>query len=203
MDAGREVGDVEASWRPWNPREVTRRLSGVSAPWYVAAGWAMELFTDAAARPHSDIEIAVPAPCFNEIVRALPGYEWDVAGDGRVWPHPMNAEQHFQSWLRDPATGHYHLDVFREPCSDDRWVCRRDPSITLASDELIRHTRDGVPYAAPEVALLFKAKRRREKDQADFERVVPHMDRFATARLRDWLSRVHPGHPWIAALDGS
>jgi hypothetical protein len=30
-------------------------------PWYVAAGWALELFTGDAAREHDDLEIAVPA----------------------------------------------------------------------------------------------------------------------------------------------
>lgn len=199
---GRVLSDAEidAAWRPWTPDEVVRRLSSVTAPWCVAAGWALELFCDSAARAHHDLEIAVPAARFEEIEAALPGFAWDVVGDGRVWPYPQARAEHFQTWLRDPASGHYHLDVFREPHVDDHWVCRCDPSITLPYSELILHTRTGVPYLAPEVVLLFKAKHLRPKDDIDFAGVLPAMDTERRSRLRDWLAQVHPGHRWIAEL---
>jgi hypothetical protein len=59
--AGREHSDTEINdlWDVWTPSEVAQRLSGVTAPWYVAAGWALELFTGGAAREHDDLEIAV------------------------------------------------------------------------------------------------------------------------------------------------
>lgn len=199
---GRKVSDTDINdrWNPWTPREVTQRLAGVAAPWCVAAGWALELFTEAAAREHEDLEIAVPAARFDEIAAALPGFEWDVAGDGRVWPFPEQAAAHFQTWLREPASGHYRIDVFREPHVGDRWVCRRDASITLPYGELILRTGDGIPYVVPEVALLFKAKHVRDKDQADFRRVLPALDRTRRARLSSWLSTLHPGHPWMDVL---
>ena len=99
-----------------------------------------------------------------------------------------------------PATGQYRVDVFREPHVGDRWVCRRDESITLRYDELILHTRDAIAYAIPEVALLFKAKALRDKDEADFQRVLPLMDRSRRSRLSEWSSWVHPGHPWVERI---
>ena len=78
----------------------------------------------------------------------------------------------------------------------DRWVCRCDESITLPYDELILHTRDAIPNAIPEVALLLKAKALRNNDEADFQRVLPLTDQSRRFRLSEWLSRVHPGHPW-------
>jgi hypothetical protein len=197
--AGRKLTDAEIDglWEPWTPRDVAQRLSAVAAPWCVAAGWALELFTDAAGRKHGDLEIAVPADRFGEIVDALPGYDWDVIGDGRAWPFPEESTNQHQTWLRAPAVGRYHMDVFREPSRGDRWVCRRDASITLPYDELILKTGDGIPYAAPEVVLLFKAKHLRDKDIADFRRVLPAMDRTRRSRLAQWLTRIHPGHPWI------
>lgn len=73
-----------------------------------------------------------------------------MAGDGRLWPFADVGDQPdlHQTWCRDPATGQYHLDVFREPHDGELWVCRRDPSITLPYDELIR-VRDGIPYVIP------------------------------------------------------
>jgi hypothetical protein len=74
-----------------------------------------------------------------------------------------------------------------------------DP-ITLPYGDLILRTSEGIPYATPEVALLFKAKRLREKDIADFQRVLPTMDQARRSRLIGWLTQVHPGHPWIEEL---
>ncbi|MFC8528874.1 hypothetical protein [Nocardia sp. NPDC057227] len=202
--AGRPLSAEECDrlWRAWTPAEVAARLSGTPPCWYVAAGWALDLFVGGLGREHSDLEIGVPRERFGEIVGALPGYEWDVVGDGQVRAFPDAADNHHQTWLRDPATGRYHLDVFREPHDGDRWVCRRDGSITLPYDELILRTVDGIPYVIPEVVLLFKAKSRRAKDEADFLRALPALNEARRTRLSDWLSRVHPGHPWVDVCTG-
>jgi hypothetical protein len=113
---------------------------------------------------------------------------------------PEQLANHYQTWLREPATGRYRIDVFREPHVGDHWVCRRDASITLPYSELILRTSEGIPYAAPEVVLLFKAKHLREKDIADLQRVLPTMDQTQRSRLIGWLTQVHPGDPWIETL---
>jgi hypothetical protein len=201
-DGGEILSDseIDERWDAWTPAEVTQRLAAVRAPWCVAAGWAVDLFVGEITRQHDDIEIAVPAARFDEVVAALPDHEWDVAGDGRTWTYPDPQANHFQTWLREPTTGTYRLDVLREPHIDALWVCRRDRSITLPYAELIRQTGDGIPYVIPEVALLFKAKHARDKDEADFARVLPELDATQRSRLGAWLSRVHPGHRWITAL---
>lgn len=53
---------------------------------------------------------------------------------------------------------------------------------------------------SPEVVLLFKAKHLREKDQADFERVLPLLDDQQVEWLRVNLELVHPGHTWAEVL---
>lgn len=201
-DSGRPVSAAECErlWAAWTPAEVARRLSAVRVPWYVAGGWALDLFAGGLDRTHSDLEIGVPSSGFDEIAAALPGFEWDVVGDGRIRPYPAASDEHHQTWLRDPASGRYHLDVFREPHIGDRWVCRRDPSLTLPFDELILRTTDGIPYSVPEAALLFKAKSVRDKDEADFQRVLPAMTSDRRSRLATWLTLIHPGHPWIDRL---
>ena len=90
--------------------------------------------------------------------------------------------------------------MFREPHDGDRWVCRRDPSITLPYDELIRVNDDGIPYVIPEVALLFKAHRSAPKDEDDFRRVAPRLADDARTRLRGWLARRYPAHSWLNRL---
>jgi hypothetical protein len=91
----------------------------------------------------------------------------------------------------------FRFDVFREPHDGDTWICRRDPSIRRPYAEIVRTTADGVPYEVPEVVLLFKAKHRRPKDEADLATVLPLLDGAAREWLLRALERVHPGHPWI------
>ncbi|CDO27449.1 nucleotidyltransferase domain-containing protein [Mycolicibacterium porcinum] len=201
--AGRPISadETDQLWDPWTPAEVARRLAGVDAPWCVAAGWAIDLYLGDPPRPHTDIEIAVPRRDFPQITAALDGFDWDVAGGGRLWPYPDVSDHPglHQTWCREPATGRYRLDVFREPHDGDQWVYRRDPSITLPYDELIR-VRDGIPYVIPEVALLFKAHRTAPKDESDFHRVAPRLEGNARTRLTGWLARLYPDHSWLARL---
>lgn len=192
--------ECDRLWQAWTPAQVAERLAGTSACWYVVAGWALDLLIGGLGRAHGDLEIGVPRARFDEIADAFPDFEWDVVGNGQAWPFPEEADTMHQTWLREPATGHYRLDVFREPHRGDQWICRRDASITMPYGELILHTDDGIPYVIPEVVLLFKAKQRRPKDEADFLRALPMMDRSRRARLSRWLARVHPGHPWLETL---
>ena len=151
---------------------------------------------------HGDIEIAIPAASFPEIRDRFPGYAFDAVSSGRIWedaaPEVLAATH--QTWLRDPATGNYLLDVFREPHDGETWICRRDETIRLPYGEIIDHTPDGIPYLAPELVLLFKAKHARPKDQADFDGTIPHMTPAQRQTLAGLLARVHPGHHWQANL---
>jgi aminoglycoside-2''-adenylyltransferase len=198
-----ELAGLDARWAAcWSPAEVARRLAGATTPWYVAAGWALDLFRGAPTRAHGDIEIGVPAGSFPEVRDLLPGYAWDTVSSGHLWadatPEVLAATH--QTWLRDPATGDYLLDVFREPHDGDTWICRHDETIRLPYAEVIRRTRDGLPYLAPELVLLFKAKHRRPKDQADFDATVPHLTPAQRDTLAGLLRRRHPGHAWLPAL---
>ena len=198
--------DVE-KWDAWRPEEAARRLAGVEAPWYVAAGWAIDLFLGGGHREHEDLELAIPACALDEVVAALCELDVFVVGvpaDGLVTPleHARDrlAETH-QTWLREPETGLWRLDLFREPGDEATWVCRRDERIRLPYDEVIAWTHDGIPYGRPEVVLLYKAKHvEREKDQADFDAALPHLEPETRARLAGWLELVHPGHAWIEQL---
>lgn len=195
--------ELSARWADaWRPEQVAERLAGVGAPWCVAAGWALDLFRGGPSRVHGDLEIAVPAAGFQEIRDRFPKYVCDAVGSGRVWPAAEAealAATH-QTWLRDPATGRFLFDVFREPHEDRTWICRRDDTLRLPYNEIIERTADGIPYLVPELVLLFKAKACRSKDQTDFDRVLPLLSGVRRNALKGWLERVHPGHAWLAKL---
>ena len=194
-----------SKWNAWRPEQVANLLESVEAPWYVAAGWAIDLFLGGQYREHEDLEIAVPNNRFDEIVAALAEFEICII----TGPHeatPLVAARHrleetHQSWVREPATGLWRFDVFREPSDGDAWLCRRDESIRLPYDHVIEWTDDGIPYGRPEIVLLFKAKHAdRDRDQVDFEAVVPRLEPERRRWLAESLERVHPGHRWLAEL---
>jgi hypothetical protein len=113
-------------------------------------------------------------------------------------PEAVAGDSH-QTWAWDRAAGRWRFDVFREPHDADVWICRRDEQrIRRPYREIIRWTDDGIPYLAVEVVLLFKAKHRRDKDEADFNGVLP-------LRCRSFLRR-RRGQAWrgtAAARAGS
>lgn len=77
---------LDARWSScWTPSEVAQQLSGISTPWYVAAGWALDLFRGKQTRAHGDIEIAIPAASYPEVRDRFPGYVFDAVGSGRIW----------------------------------------------------------------------------------------------------------------------
>lgn len=199
------MDELTARWvDAWHPEHVAERLDGVGTPWCIAAGWALDLFRGEESRPHGDLEIAVPAAEFPEIRDRFPEYVFDAVGSGRVWPGAgaeVLAATH-QTWLRDPASGQFLFDVFREPHEGGTWICRRDEKLRLPYDAIIERTPAGVPYLVPELVLLFKAKALRPKDQADFEGVLPLLGRSRRDALSGWLELIHPGHPWLAELAG-
>ncbi|MBB3098015.1 hypothetical protein FHR83_005700 [Actinoplanes campanulatus] len=198
-----DLGTLEARWsRCWTPAEIANRLTGVTAPWCVAAGWALDLFRGEQTRPHSDLDIAVPAAHFPQIRDRFPGHTFDAVGDARIWesPSPEALNATHQTWLRDPATGDYLVDVFREPHDGPTWICRRDETIRLPYADIIEHTPDRIPYLRPELVLLFKAEHHRPKDQTDFDGTLPLLSPARRATLTRLLNRVHPGHTWLASL---
>ena len=198
---GEAISLDDVTWQAWHPAEAAERLAQVRAPWCVAGGWALDLFRGAVSREHEDLEIAVPIGDFGQVRQALSGFAFDVVGSGRRWPVDDPAfDVIHQTWVREPATGIYRLDVFREPHDGDTWICRRDPTIRRPYAELVVRTSDGIPYLVPEVVLLFKAKHSRAKDEQDFEGILPLLDVAQVAWLQGALRQVHPDHRWLRRL---
>jgi Aminoglycoside-2''-adenylyltransferase len=197
-----------SKWDAWRPERVAELLTSVHAPWYVAAGWALDLFVGRQRREHEDLEIAVPNSRFHEFAEALAGLElFVITGPAEATPlaearHRLGATH--QTWVREPSTGLWRFDVFREPSDGETWICRRHGDIRMSYKRLIERTADGVPYGRPEVILLYKAKHAdRERDERDFAEIVPLLEPERRRWLGDALELVHPGHQWIAELDGA
>ncbi len=202
--------ELTMPWRAWTPDEVTRRLAGLSVPWAVAGGWAVDLHLGAVRRTHDDLEICTPAAGSTAVLAAFPGprWRWFVPEDGVL--HPLDGpggaswlDREHQTWLWSVDDGAFVLDVFREPHDGDTWICRRDAALRRPLSDVYDTTPTGIPHVRPEIVLLFKARHARPKDEVDFAACLPALDEPARVWLRDALAHVHPGHPWIERLSSS
>ena len=196
---------VEAWSMAWTPDQAAAALKNVSAPWAVAGGWALDLWLGAQTREHEDLEIAVPATGLPEIQARLEdlGLQLFEIDDGQVIalgrgrsPGPRT----HQTWAMDPAVQGWRMDIFREPGDAQTWIYRRTGELSAPRAWASGRNATGIPYLAPQIVLLFKAKATREKDEADFAIVAPRL----SPEARDWLAAglrtIQPRHPWIDRL---
>jgi hypothetical protein len=170
-------------------------------PWAVAGGWAIDLHLQAETRPHHDIEIAVSREHMEVVAACLGELDWFGVGGGRAWPSANAPADLHQTWGRDRSSHRWRIDVVREPWDGEDWVFRRDPRIRRPLADAIQVSPQRIPYLAPEIVLLFKAKAPEEKDNADLALTLPTLARNQIEWLRDALEVAHPEHEWTARLD--
>ena len=135
--------------------------------------------------------------------RALPELVWFAAHAGQI-AYLGDAEpppQISQFWGLDPVSQQWRVDMMLERGSTAaEWVYKRDLSIRKPRADVTSRDPAGIPYLAPAAVLLFKAKDRRDKDEADFTAALPLLDLSDRRQLRDWLTIVEPGHDWLSSL---
>lgn len=182
------------------PFEVASQLRGASFPWWIAGGWAIDLFVGEQTREHGDTDVGILRRDQQEVRRHL-SY-WDLwaaveAGSLRLWGDEPLALDVRDVWCRPHPQAQWTLQLQINEADGNNWVWRRDPSVTIPISRLIHRSREGIPFLAPEVQLLWKAKMLRERDEHDFETVLP----LLAPQPKDWLARHLPsGHPWLRTL---
>lgn len=171
-------------------------MSTFDAPWWIAGGHALALFAGRDWREHSDIDVLVLARDLGALHRAFPGaLTVEEAGERR---HPWNGEPLTPGPHTLVFAGESPVQFLLGATDGDEWVFHRGngrirlPLARLGSTE-------GIPHLAPEVALLFKSRGSRPKDERDFTEVLPLLD---DARRRWLLDRLRPRdtHSWAPRL---
>jgi hypothetical protein len=189
--------------RALSPGEAGQLFHGAPFPWWVAGGWSLEL-RPTPRRFHEDLEIAVPRRDVPAVRAWLHDFHlWDTH-DGALRYLDADAVvpiDHEQLWMRRDGASPWLLDLMLTPVAGETWYYRRDTRVTRPLEEVIHAGPDGLPYQRPEITLLFKARRRSEKDEADFGSVAPLLGEADRSWLRAAIELTEPpGHPWLVRL---
>jgi Aminoglycoside-2''-adenylyltransferase len=175
-------------------------------PWWVAGGWAIDLAVGRQTRPHDDLDIAVLRRDQPALVSVLDGWDVRLATEPGVleqWDlrETVPAELH-ALWSRPRQDEDWAFEILLNDAEGDEWLFRRNNAVRLPLRQMGRVLVDGVPFLAPEVVLLFKAKNWRERDEHDLNEALPLLSAHERAWFGNALALVHTGHPWLARLEG-
>jgi GrpB-like predicted nucleotidyltransferase (UPF0157 family) len=183
-------------------------LQGYKPGWYIAGGWALDLFLGQVTRVHHDVDIVVARLDQPVLQQHLLERGWKLMtpwqGKLEPWPLHMTLEplRHQVHAFRDGS----FLDFQLSDIAQGIWRYRRDPAVTRSIERAGLRSRQGIPYLAPELVLLFKSKntsgRERPKDKVDFQRVYPYLEPERRAWLLWAVTVVNPSHPWLENLAG-
>jgi hypothetical protein len=177
-----EVQHPLGRWQPWRPHEVAAFFATLPVPWWIAGGWAIDLFLGRQTRAHEDIDVLLLRRD-QQAVRSLLG-AWDVQAAlppprAETWPflpwhHSEDLDETIHDiWCRPDATQPWRIQLMIAETQDDQWLFRRMPNIHRSVATVGDITPEGIPYLVPEIQLLYKAKTLRPKDEADFRQTLP------------------------------
>lgn len=192
-------------WDALSPARVHALFKSFDAPWWIAGGWAIDLFLGRQTREHGDIDLAVLRSDQPRLQRHLAGWDVHVAHDGELTPWAsgdwLEPPRH-QFWVRSGPGAPWSFEVLLEDSRGGDWLFRRDASITLPLDRFGRLSPGGIAFVAPEVALLYKAARAQEieRNAQDFEVAAPALDAGARAWLHGAVAALYPAHAWLPRL---
>ena len=181
---------------------------GLPVPWYVAGGWAIDLFVGRTTREHQDVDILVARDdqravyehfAERTLLKVIPhpcgrvGQGTVVAWDGRELTLPVH-----QIFADDDAGD--RIEILLGDIERGVWRYRRNHRVKRRLSDAVMETSDGIAFLAPEIVLLFKAPLMREWDELDFHTALPLMTDEQRTWLADALRRAHRGHHWLRSL---
>jgi hypothetical protein len=195
-------GAAAGPWRATHPREASAYLTAFTHRWWIAGGWALDLFLGTEGRPHKDLDIGILRRDAPDVMAGMSSFEFFEAMDGKLYRLESEAPRTNVHclWGRPFGTEEWVLELLLDESERGDWVFRRDSRIRYPLDLLVQYDSNQIPYVAPEIQLLYKASRTRAEDETDFERTVPHLSPRAQAWLRRAVATLDPAHRWLRPL---
>jgi hypothetical protein len=158
-------------------------LSNLAVPYWIIGGWAIDLAVGSVTRDHADVDVMLLERDKDALWNDLPEAEVQITGRGR---EPRRLTLHSTSLLLP-------TEVWLAQADGTSWVHRRGAYRAKRPLADITRHRDGIPYLAPEVALLFKSRSTADKDQHDVQVALPLLNAEQHSWLEDALRHLPRG----------
>jgi hypothetical protein len=192
-------------WRPQTPAGVKRVMRGSNVRWWVIGGWAIEAFTGLE-REHEDIDVSFFRDDLPKLIDHLAPRYCVWSNYGGVLKPLRKADDLLdgsrQLWVRRDAAHPWLIDLAMNPHDGDTWISVRDETIRMPIAEAT-FDKSGIRYLRPEIVLAMKARWSRSKDDMDLAATLPLLDESRRRWLEETLTKLHPGHRWLAQIGAS
>jgi len=139
------------AWDPLTPPAVGELFEDVSAPWWIAGGYAIDAFVGRLDRqPHGDIDVGLLARDQIAVRSCL--LHWDLhctdpPGELRPWrPGEFLWEPIHDVWARERLGAPSRIRLALNPDDSGVWVYRRDARIRRPLSEIV-WCSDGIPLS--------------------------------------------------------
>ncbi|MBM7578639.1 hypothetical protein JOD21_001299 [Jeotgalibacillus terrae] len=195
-------------WKSSSVNEIQILFQGAHIQWWIAGGWALDLYLGCQTREHSDIDVVI----LRDDHLTLHDYlrrDWELfkahKGELIPWKHGESLPEKFDNiWVKKSGELFWSFQVMILDTEDHQWIYKRHRQIRRSLQDIGLESADGVPYLKPDIQLLYKGGSSviREKDLIDFERVCSLMDVESCKWLKNALLVQFPeGHQWVDRLD--
>lgn len=159
-------------WDPLELAAVQEILRKAEFDWWIAGGFAVELFVGRSFRSHEDLDLFMLHRDHLKIRKHFPGWEIWEARQGKLslWHEneALDASCH-TLWLREKGTSSWKLEIMLDESHEEEWVSRRCKKVRLPLSELKPQS-----HVLPAmIQLYYKAKNPRPKDRKDWEMAWP------------------------------
>jgi hypothetical protein len=173
--------------------------------YWIAGGWALDLFAGRVRRPHGDVDVVVLARDLDQVAKTFtrprPSIQNPETGDRRPWAPEDQLAPGPNALVFPDGLHPSPIQILLAASDADKWVYHRGRgTIRKPLDEITLKSPAGLPYLAPEIVLLFKSRAGRPKDNADFADIADHLDDERRQWLHNRIAPRYPDHPWLPAL---
>jgi len=196
------------NWDPLSVAALAAIFRDIPVQWWIAGGWALDLFLGRTTRAHEDIDLLILRR--DQLIVQEHLLAWQLFKTQQPipphlapWPEGEFLELPIcDIWVRRDADSGWAFEIMLMEAEDDRWVYRRFQSVGGRIAGMGLKTETGIPYLAPEIQLLYKSGSCQEKDFEDLLRVLPSLPPERTQWLLDCLREQYAeGHPWIGHIE--
>lgn len=187
------------------PLRVAELMQRFERPWFIAGGWALDLYLGRVTRHHKDCEIAILRRDQQALRDHMAGWEFSKVEKGELLPWPEGEQLQLPTHeihARREGGSLESLEVLLNEGDEALWQFRKNPAITRPMTLAAMRSAEDIPFLAPEIVLLYKAftVKPRPEDRADYETVSGTLDEERCQWLWESIRAGMPGHPWLDTL---